>query len=576
MNSENMSQPDPDKKPTNNTWMRRAWDWLASPSEKITDIGEQRSARLASSFLLSITLLDLVGGLARMPRTGLIEAFTGPIGYSFIALSIAYTISRTRWYRAAIFFFSLSFSSLAYVSILQDSNPANYGTIVLIYVPLSLIVASSFISAPAVFLLVGLNIGAYVSIQAFGVSLPENIGAQAGIITVIGVVLMLLTNFRDNTEKIRLQELQKINRELESFSNELENRVETRTQELVAANRETARRSEQLISIAELARSITNIQDVDSLLPTITRFISQRLGYYHVGIFMNDAGNVYTHLRAANSAGGQKMLERGHKLRIGVEGVVGYATRSGQPRIALDVGSDVVYFDNPDLPETHSEMAIPLRIGTEIIGVLDIQSTERNAFSKDDMPVFTTLADQVAVAIQNVRLLTQAETALREIEEAYAEQAKQDWKGYTQSQLIQGYRFDGIEPKPLTKGFESKSDATGLTLPMRLRGQIIGKLKLNTNTKDRKWTDEEIALAEAAINRAALALENARLLEEAQSRASREQAIGEIADRLSRASEVETILQTTVEELGRRLSSTNSITIEMANTFGSNAARKEH
>ena len=575
MNPENIPQPESGKKPSNDNWLQRAWDWLTSPSTKLTDIGEQRSARLAASFLFSIALLDFTGGLVRAPRTGLIEAFSGPIGYSLIALSLTYAISRTRWYRAAIFFFSLSFSSLAYVSILQDGNPTNYGTLVLIYVPLSLIVASSFISAPAIFLLVGLNIGAYMYLQSFGVSLPENIGAQAGIITVIGVVLMLLTTFRNNTEKIRLEELQTVNRELEGISSELEQRVATRTQELVAANLETARRSEQLIAIAELARSITNIQNIESLLPTIARFISQRLGYYHIGIFLNDAGNIYTVLQASNSTGGQRMLERGHKLHIGTEGVVGHAARIGSPRIALDVGSDAIYFNNPDLPETHSEMAIPLRIGAETIGVLDIQSTERNAFSNDDMPVFTTLADQVAVAIQNARLLAQTQTALREVEEAYAERARQDWKEFTQTQLVQGYSFDGLEPKPLTKDAESKPEIAGLTLPMRLRGQIIGKLKLKTNTKDRKWTDEEIALAEAAIDRAALALENARLLEEAQSRASREQAIGEIADRLSRASEVETILQTTVEELGRRLSSTSSITIEMANNFGGKATEQE-
>lgn len=576
MNPKNIPQPETVKMPSNDNLSKRIWTRLTSPSTALTDIGEQRSARLAASFLLSIAVFNLIGVFARAPHMGIIKSFSGPIGYSFIVILLTYVISRTKWYRAAIFLFSLFFSSLAYVSILQDDNPANYGTLILIYVPLSLIVASSFISAPAVFLLVGLNIGAYMSLQALDVSMPDNVGGQAGIITAIGVVLMLLTSFRNKTEKLRLEELQNINRELEGMSSELEQRVATRTQELVAANQETARRSEQLISIAELARSITNIEGIESLLPTITRFISQRLGYYHVGIFMNDAGNIYTVLQASNSSGGQRMLERGHRLHIGTEGVVGHVARSGHPRIALDVGSDAVYFNNPDLPGTHSEMAIPLRIGSETIGVLDIQSTEWNAFSNDDMPVFTTLADQVAVAIQNARLLAQTQTALHEVEEAYSERARLDWKDFAQSQFIQGYRFDGLEPKPLTKDAKSKTELAGLTLPMRLRGQIIGKLKLKTNTKDRKWTDEEIALAEAAIDRAALALENARLLEEAQSRASREQAIGEIADSLSRASEVETILQTTVEELGRRLSSTSSITIEMANTFGGNAARKEH
>ena len=562
--------PESGTQQTNTSFLQRIWDWITAPSTQLEDIGEQRSARLAASFLFAIAALDLIGGLARVPRMGLLESFAGPIGYSFIALTITYILSRTKWYRAAIFLFSLSYSSLAYISIIQEGNTADSSTFILIYVPLCLIVASSFISSPAVFLLVGMNIGAYMSIQYFGISLPENIGAQTGIITVIGIVLMLLTNFRNSTEKIRLEELRKVNRELEDLSNELEQRVVVRTQELQNANQQTTRRSEQLVAIAELARSITDIQAIDSLLSTITAFISQRLGYYHVGIFLNDPSNTYALLRAANSTGGQKMLSRGHKLKIGQQGIVGYAIKSGHPRIALDVGTDSVHFINPDLPDSHSEMAVPLRLGTEIIGALDIQSIEANAFSTDDMHVFNTLADQVSIAIQNARLLEQAQTALREVEEAYAEQTGQAWKGFSSKQVISGYRFDGIEPQPIMQASKSTEDADpNLILPMRLRGQTIGKLKLRTDNANRKWTDEEITLVEAAVERAALALESARLLEEAQSRAAREQAISEIAENLSRASEVENILQTTVAELGRRLSCTKSITIEMTNTDGS-------
>jgi len=552
VNSEIISQPEPETE-SNKASFQRLWNRLTSPSPALEDIGERRSARLAASFLFAITLLDFIGGLARSPRMGFVEAFSGPIGYSLVALLLTYFISRTKWYRAAIFLFSFSFSALAYVSILDQGNSAEYGTLILIYVPLSLIVASSFVSAPAVFLLVGLNIGAYLSIQALGVELPENIGAQAGIITVIGIVLMLLTNFRNNTEKIRLTEIQETNRELESLSNELEQRVETRTQELMAANQQTSRRSEQLTAIAELARSLTDIQDIESLLPAITNFVSQRLGYYHTGIFLNDDNQTYAVLRAANSEGGQKMLARGHRLRIGEEGIVGYAIKTGKPRIALDVGADSVYFDNPDLPETRSEMALPLRLGSEYIGALDIQSTEANAFSTEDMSVFTTLADQIAVAIQNARLLLKSQSALRDVEEAYAEQTGQAWQNFMKTQVISGYHYDGIEPKPLTSKGKSNFNA-GLTLPIRLRGQSIGKLKLKAGNEERTWTKAEIAIAEAAIERAALTLESARLLEDAQKRAARERMIGEITASIGASTDMDAILRAAVSELGRQIS----------------------
>jgi len=560
------TMPEPGTPQMNPSILQRIWDWLTAPSARLIEIGEQRSARLAASFLFSIFTLLLFPIVIRAIRAGAQEALSGGLGIAFWATLVAYVLSRTKWYRLAIFIFSVAYSATAYISIIDQGEQADISLLVFVYVPVGLIVASAFLSWPTVFLLTGLNVGALVATRYFDIPVPDSLGAIAGITTVTGVVLILLTSFRDNTERARLEELKTVNRELESLSNELEQRVDARTQELVAANKEVTRRSEQLAAIAELTRSITDVQDLYNLLSNITRFISQRLGYYHVGIFINDANNVNAVLRAANSAGGQKMLSRGHKLKIGQEGIVGYAVKSGQPRIALDVGTDSVHFINPDLPESHSEMALPLRLGPEVVGALDIQSTETNAFSNEDMPVFTTLADQVSVAIQNARLLEQAQNALREVEEAYAEQAGRAWRSFSKKQAFSGFIFDGVEPKPFTSKSTSISDTvTGLTLPMRLRGQTIGKLRIKTNNADRKWTEEEISLAEAAIERAALALENARLLEEAQDRAAREQAIGEIANSLSRASDVENILQTTVAELGRRLSDTSRISIEMAN-----------
>ena len=232
----------------------------------------------------------------------------------------------------------------------------------------------------------------------------------------------------------------------------------------------------------------------------------------------------------------------------------------GQPRIALDVGADSVYFDNPDLPDTRSEIALPLRLGPEFIGALDIQSTEANAFSTEDMSVFTTLADQIAIAIQNARLLNQAQTALSEVEQAYAEQTGRAWKSFSKSQSISGYYFDGVEPKPLSNGTNLKSEiGSEITLPVNLRGQTIGTLKLKSSSENRNWTSEEITLAEAALERAALALENTRLLEDAQNRAAKERIISESTTRISAALDVENILQNTAEELERVLRSSEVV-----------------
>jgi signal transduction histidine kinase len=205
--------------------LNQIWDWLTSPSKSLKEIGDQRSARLAASFLLIIILLDLAGALARASRMSWPNAFSGGLGLSLISTLLAYPLTRTKWYRGAIFIFSVSFAATAYYSIITEGSQADPGTIILIYVPISLIVASSFLSPWSVFLLTGLNVGAYWAIPLLGAAHPENIDGQLGMITVIGFVLISLANFRSNIEKARILELQKINQDLKSVSNQLEQQV---------------------------------------------------------------------------------------------------------------------------------------------------------------------------------------------------------------------------------------------------------------------------------------------------------------------------------------------------------------
>src|SRR5258706_1439078 len=145
----------------------------------------------------------------------------------------------------------------------------------------------------------------------------------------------------------------------------LEQRVEertgdlaTRSKELESANIRIQRRAVQFEALAQVTQTITAIRDLQQLLPRITTVISESFGFYHVGIFLLDEINQFAILSAANSEGGRRMLERKHRLRIGEEGIVGAAAATGKPHIAMDVGEDAVYFNNPELPDTHSEMAL--------------------------------------------------------------------------------------------------------------------------------------------------------------------------------------------------------------------------
>lgn len=355
----------------------------------------------------------------------------------------------------------------------------------------------------------------------------------------------------------RQEELQKTNnrltniqKELTDIQTSLQERVEERTRELMTVNRKAEQRIEQMKAIAEITRAVVNIRNLDEILTQLTQLISRNLGYYHVGIFLFDENREYAVLRAANSAGGLRLLERGHRLRVGQQGIVGYVAARGTARIALDVGADAVFFNNPDLPDTHSEIALPLKFGAEIIGVLDIQSKETNAFSQEDIEVFNILANQIAVAIQNARSFEQAQRALREAAAASSRLTGKAWREVSDAIRAKGYRYDGIRPQPLKTAAPSAAEKDALTIPVQIRGQTIGRLKIKPSSEAYRWNEDELAIVESAAERIALALDGARLLDEAQKRAARERFLSDLAAKLGTSFKLDSILRDTVEELG--------------------------
>jgi GAF domain-containing protein len=394
-----------------------------------------------------------------------------------------------------------------------------------------------------------------------------------------GIIFLMITSLQSTLAKSRAvaQELSSSNQELNELRANLEQQVDERTSEL-------QKRATQMEAVSSVARTIASVQDIDSLLPAITKLVSQQFGFYHVGIFLLDEQRQNVVLRAANSQGGLRMLTRQHSLALDSHSIVGYATLRGEPRIVLDVGTDSIYFNNPDLPNTRSEMAIPLRVAGEVIGALDVQSTETNAFSQEDIRVLTTLADQIALAIENARLFGETKKALNESRVMFEQYTQQEWTSFARQAKARGFLFDGKHVIALDKNARrdpikaviqtgslarEKSSAT-VAVPIKLRGQTIGVLDVRAKSGQRPWKPDEIAMLEAAAERAALALENARLIESAQRRAARERAIGDISTRIGAVSNLESILQTAVEELGRKIGGAAEVTLEINTDDGQN------
>jgi len=426
-------------------------------------------------------------------------------------------------------------------------------------------------------LLLGLQHAIIVSLNARGIITPQAVAPppQQNIIVtsvsylLIGFLLRLaIVRIQAVVDQIRAGEKNLLlsNRELQALSASLEQRVAERTSELASANAKNERRAAQFEAIAQVSRTISSTQDLNTLMPQITSVISRLFGFYHVGIFLLDTKNEYAVLSAANSEGGQKMLARGHRLKVGETGIVGYVTSTGNARVALDTGSDVVFFNNPDLPHTRSEMALPFKVGPVVIGALDVQSKEPNAFAEEDISILSILSEQVGIAIQNSRQYEETHRALAESETLSRQFVRQGWQEFTKARNLAGIRHTGARATLLYSkngGTEASKDQTAaqpkgalLVLPVKLRDEVIGTVNVRS-PGNREWDQDELDIVTAIIERAAVALESARLLTESQKRAAKERTIGEISAKISAQSDIDELLKTATIELGRTLPKAN-------------------
>ncbi|HSL42765.1 MAG TPA: GAF domain-containing protein [Anaerolineales bacterium] len=356
--------------------------------------------------------------------------------------------------------------------------------------------------------------------------------------------------------------------QLQEMIGGLEQRVTDRTRDL---EEQTLR----LRVAAEIARDAASARDLQELLDKTAELISKRFGFYHTGIFLIDNEKEYAVLVASPTEAGRKMIENNHRLRVGEIGIVGRVAATGEPRVTLNTGSDAVYFNNPYLPHTRSEMSLPLKVENNVTGVLDVQSDLPDAFDDDDIAIMQILADQLAIAIERTRLLQEVERSLKELESAYGRFTTENWSSSSAAGGLtgkRGYRFDNIRIEPVTelpqladsaikagtiRSSSGHNPDTGqehqVAVPIKLRGQTIGVINLKLKEG---YDSNTISIVELATERLAAAMESARLYEEARLRADREQAISRVTTAISASTEYEQILQTTVREIGSILGDT--------------------
>jgi GAF domain-containing protein/HAMP domain-containing protein len=338
--------------------------------------------------------------------------------------------------------------------------------------------------------------------------------------------------------------------QLRDLISTLEQRVVERTRGLQAA--------------ADVAHATTSLLDPDTLLRQVVDLVRERFDLYYVGLFLldkepGDSGHTFAVLRAGTGEAGQKMLVRGHKLKMGGESMIGQCVAQSKARIAL--------------------LALPLRSRGRVIGAMTVQSVAVNAFDEAYVAVLQTMADQIAVAIDNARLFANAQASLDEMETIHQRYLGQAWAKYTPARATTGYEQIGAEMSPLghdtlpqvqlavteqrpvvwrdnenDEGPTKEPSPSTLIVPIVLRGQPIGALGFTETKGERQWSADDVTMVETIAEQLALAADNLRLLDETQRSAARERLVSELSEQMQRATDMEALMRITAEGLNEALS----------------------
>jgi GAF domain-containing protein len=368
----------------------------------------------------------------------------------------------------------------------------------------------------------------------------------------IGLISVLALSVILNGLNRSLQVGGKLTQELEIDRERLERR-----------SHDLERRETQVRTAAEISRTISGELDPGQLFSQVVNLIKDRFNLYYVGVFLVDEEGEFAILQEGTGEAGRTMLEAGHKLPIGGSSMIGWAISRRQARIALDVGREAVRFENPILPETRSELALPMISGTQVLGAITVQSDQPEAFDEDDIIILQSVADSLAVAVENARLFQQTEANFQEIRKLHQQYLGEAWSEVLERSENLSFTYENPQRSPIPDELEMTNSS--IVKPLILRGQHIGNLILETDNPT--WDAEDEALVESVAVQAALALENVRLIEATQRSAHHDRIVADLSGKAWSSANVDTILKTTLSELVTNLQASEGlITLEVPET----------
>ena len=318
---------------------------------------------------------------------------------------------------------------------------------------------------------------------------------------------------------------------LEELQGTLEKQVQERTRLLKATN--------------DIAKVSSSILDPDELLSRVINLFTDQFNYYYASIYLLDPGEKWAELREATGEAGKVLKQNRHRLELAGKSMVATCIRERMPRIAQNTSEEKQRVENPLLPYTRSEIALPLIAGDRVLGALNVQSTRASDFAAQVIETMQNMAGQVAIALENAHLFQEAQQRIKEM------------RAIQQQYLLEGWGSLSVNRNELEYGIGESNEANSqkIVAPIHLRDQIIGQIALE-GTSD--WSPDQKNLINAVAAQAAVALENARLVNESRQIAVRERMLAEISSKIWSSSTIEAVLQTAVRELGRRLDASNA------------------
>lgn len=594
-------------------WIRRI---LAAPVFEGDD-DKTRVANLLNTLLLASLATSLVTGIVAPLAFAQPWIAVGVAGLIFLMSLVSLALMRLGLVRAAsVLFLTGLWVVFSVLMLLSDgvNSPFVMGYVTLTVMAGLLLGGWAAIVVAELSVLAGLVMFYAKTIDALPAPLlymgpgPSWITLTANLIASVAMLYLATRAMNEALQRARRSAA-----ELDEQRELLEETVAERTRDL-------EQRAIQLATAAKVGRAAASILELESLSRQVVDLVRDRFGLYYAALFLLDDTGSYAVLEAGSGEAGRIMKEQRHSLEIGGLSMVGAACARREARIALDVGEEPVRFDNPLLPETRSEMALPLMVGDHVLGALDVQSTEQSAFSEEDIAVLQLVADQVAVAVDNAlkfseegevleatsplfrvsRRLASAVTTDDIVQVMLASIAETEADGCAVARLtispdgeVESATFLGnwdrrgasqfpvgvtlpasAWPVPLERiaSFwiieditQEKDDLDDMrqllarfggrgfvNVPLRVAGRMVGFVSIHRYEAG-PFSPVSIRLYETLADQAAVALEVARLLDEAQRRAVREQTISRVSARMRETLDTDTVLKTAVDEIAGAL-----------------------